>query len=300
MSRLFIFCALFLNLVDIKAQPYRPMPFDSMTTWLVNFHIQDPGFDCYCDSYYIYQNWGEITLDTLDYEYILMDGLPLCECGGGDVLYDAYVRQDSIERRVYIMDETDWTEKILYDFSLEVGDTVVSFLTGSGCDYPIIDVVDSVLINGLYHRRLHIQNESCMYDETYFIEGIGSTSGLLQEISQSNDANHTLICVSHNGQAIYPDAGSWCPYLLDVDNLSKSQKVHVYPNPISQEQLLHIEVENKIYKIELYSVLQNKIDLLLVDGENQIVLDLNGIPKGIYFVVITTDEERRVQKLIVQ
>ena len=88
-----------------------------------------------------------------------------------------YLRE--ADQRVYFRFSDETEEFMLYDFSLNVGD--IMYLPIANYQYISYEMgwvvwVDSVLIGTKYHRKIHI-NSSWM--DVAFIEGVGSTQGLL-------------------------------------------------------------------------------------------------------------------------
>jgi hypothetical protein len=87
------------------------------------------------------------------------------------------LRQDTVLKRIIQLDNTQ--EKILYNFSKNIGDTALLTSFGFGASsltYTLLSK-DSVLINdGFYHKRYKFYPNP--NDYVTVIEGIGSTAGL--------------------------------------------------------------------------------------------------------------------------
>jgi len=90
--------------------------------------------------------------------------------------YSAALREDTINKKVFLIPVNDSVEKLIYDFSLTVNDTVNIFNI-SGNWTKIVESIDYIEIDSTCRKRLKVYSDFC--EEEYWIEGIGSTKGLL-------------------------------------------------------------------------------------------------------------------------
>jgi len=118
-----------------------------------------------------------------------------------------FITQDSATGKVFIASFMD-EEKLypLYDFSLNIGDTINSILTEiSGLTSPmIVKEVTEETHGGKARKTLicHIPNDGTT--RTYkFIEGIGTTQGLLADINPKHKDVSVLKCYKSEGVTIY-------------------------------------------------------------------------------------------------
>jgi hypothetical protein len=114
------------------------------------------------------------------------------------------VREDSISRKVFIrslMDES--TEFLLYDFSLQVGDTVKTILTEK-LSYPLVVKTIDYEEYGGNKRRVFICNLQGKTSQRTirFIEGIGTNQGFLVPIDLNTKEAIVLKCAYLNGHVI--------------------------------------------------------------------------------------------------
>lgn len=94
--------------------------------------------------------------------------------------FDYYLgafRNDSVNKMVYFLENS--IDTLLYNFNLNVGDTLPITYTNSYSD-NYVETIDSILIGNNFHKRYGIAS---FYDPGYvyvhLIEGIGSTFGFL-------------------------------------------------------------------------------------------------------------------------
>ena len=287
---------LFLSLIlltsgKLFAQQYVPFPTDS-ARW-----------NC---SFWAYQ-WFCPTVPPHDYEYnICGDTLigptvyhKICAVGwSGDTnclgVPDGYmgcIREDS-SRRVYFRPAWLGADTLLYDFNLQVGDTMKSYQ--NPCLDPIT-AIDSVLIGSAYRKRYFIQGSmSCSGFSVYIIEGIGSTGGLLEPYGQYM-AHNILDCFSHNGQSLYPYTNAPCtPLVQSTDQQTSAPKWNAMPNPSASAVTLTSSglKQGANYSVVLWNVAGERVSVQQCTSDNgSITIERNGVAEGVYFAEIMSNEQ---------
>lgn len=125
-----------------------------------------------------------------------------------------YIREDTIAKQVFF--KTGGQEGLIYDFSLEVGDTVQIENRYLNHNFgPVVcDYIDHVNINGLLKKRFfltHIlrpERNRGFLDEIW-IEGVGSNYGIMHSgygalVAPGGDIS--MLCCNQNGNTIYMDS----------------------------------------------------------------------------------------------
>jgi hypothetical protein len=228
---------------------------------------------------------------------------PNCWPPGNYTLPGGYMgafRNDHANKKVYIIPESDSIEQLLYDFDMQVGDTLVGYLSvcspTSMCDTVIS--IDSVLVGSTYRKRWYINSAY----HVYFIEGIGSTYGLLDFVPTNmvDLSDIVLDCFQQNGQNLYPDTLGSCPLLTSVATLPSTEMIiKIHPNPSKG----NIRVDLGSTKISeswtLFSLNGQVIQSEKIHGKNQ--FEVNGISPGFYLLTISFEDGRKAnRKIIVQ
>ncbi|MDD4829944.1 MAG: T9SS type A sorting domain-containing protein [Bacteroidales bacterium] len=196
---------------------------------------------------------------------------------------------------------------LIYDFSLNVGDTFTHYFY---FDFPqIFEIksIDTIDYAGAMRRRINIG----LYGDTilpYYsvgklIEGIGNTQGLMYDIYY----NLTLCeywgrnrCYEHNGELLYHDYSQsvqdcFTPrYGLDEIKL-EDNTITLFPNPTSMD--VNISSENIINSIEVFNSLGQKVYQTNVKAKEK-TLDINSFSKGVYIIGVSTDMGYVRKKLI--
>lgn len=94
--------------------------------------------------------------------------------------YFGSIRSDSL-KKVFFIGKGLSTESLLYDFNLNVGDTLPLSFNYFSYEYNIniVSSIDSILIDGVYRKKYNICTTTYPpYIFASLIEGIGSTRGL--------------------------------------------------------------------------------------------------------------------------
>lgn len=119
------------------------------------------------------------------------------------------IREDTLTQRVYLRDGDQ--ESLLYDFSLEEGDTVqvVNPLL-TDIDPMVCDSIDMVNINGSLKKRLFFFIAGNVLGTTceIWIEGIGSNFGIIHSgfgAAGIVGGAYNLLCCSQNGITLWMD-----------------------------------------------------------------------------------------------
>ena len=138
-----------------------------------------------------------------------------------------YIREDIPMRKVFTFDNYKKKDVLLYDFSLEEGDSI---LTHDGGRYlKVIKVVNAPFGNSNELRKQIYFFSSNAGPQ--WIEGIGSTLGVLEGLNSffTTGSDRNLVCYSENGQLIYhnPNFSSCFPKGSKVSIQDASQKWNI-------------------------------------------------------------------------
>ena len=183
-----------------QADAYHALPLAN-GIWCMTTGCTDPGCG---DTGYIrtYSN-GDTLIDGNTYAVMVSDLIPTTTgacCQIPMVEPIAYIREDSSARKVYLRTDLITSDSLLYDFSLEVGDTLKGYL-GATAALPLAVIsIDSALVDGTYHKRLNFDTSAvCL--RFAMIEGVGSTNGLLACDYGYFQLGRWLQCLTADGSA---------------------------------------------------------------------------------------------------
>ncbi len=297
---------------DGQTNVYHPFPF-SNATWRVDFFTgamvttSTLCFSCYKCQYQISGdtiiggcNYHKIMKTGSDYNY---DGNLGCNFNMPTCIENQYMgalREDLITRKVYFINGSI-TDTILYDFTLNVGDTLhVGF--NNHCFYnDTISSIDSVLIGTHYRKRWNYNIGGCGMPSS-IIEGIGSTHGLLEEL-YSFESGGDLICFSQNDTTYYPNyntSGNCDLITVGINEiLNKEDPISIFPNPATDLLTISLPATNiKSCILNLYDMLGEKMLPTHTLNLKLETLNISSLPQGIYFLEVMMDNEKVVRKVV--
>jgi hypothetical protein len=303
MKKLILFVSCCWSILSFgQTSVYHPFP-DSNASWNVLYS----NYQCqWGDS----QEYYSLVLDRdtvigshvyhkLQVPYIefIWAGCPLFHQPG----YYGAIRSDHPNRKVYFYPANGTEEELLYDFTLEVGDTVQGHLYSWWDSQDTVIAIDSVLVGEEFRKRWFINQ---WYD-IYLIEGVGSTFGLIEPSpGEVIDApGYALLCFRQDGEPQYPDPATDCDLITSTpeDNLPQVE-ITVLPNPTTGK----FKVQNEKCKV---SVEVKRIEVVGIDGRllqtrnpepetRNPELDISNLPAGFYFINIYFEDQSIVKKII--
>lgn len=273
---------------------YHPFP-TSDVTWREWYG----GYQCgYCTDYQNV-NTGDTIIGGQHYSKIRKTGVIYNEDYSGHCsyqinsyysnIYNGAYRNDSINKKVYYVPPAAVTDTLLYDFNLNLYDTLhQSYLYNSaimGICY--VDEIDSVLINSKYHKEFRITQDGAPGIYFYLIEGIGSSYGLLASLMPYFECGSFLRCVIEEGRTVYPDSSYSCDLITSSPEIPGPVFfTKFYPNPVTD--FASVDFPPNVDKIDLSITNILGIEILringLKDGEK---IDLSTLQEGLYLYKVS-------------
>jgi hypothetical protein len=198
-------------------------------------------------------------------------------------------------------------EFLLYDFTVQEGDTIKSTAIDGALSHPdgitVRQIDEITLENGEKRKKIY-------FNETEpWIEGIGSTFGLFHD-AMSHFANYSvsyLVCFKQNEIPLYVNTekcldGRCCELLNDtgINSLYPADKMVVLPNPTPGRATILLPENNRLEnKIKIIDNTGQIIQTYLVRG-NELKIDLSSYPAGMYYAIIDWDNPIQSYKIIKQ
>lgn len=298
--------------VDPRAFP------DSNFSWNETYDYIDYEFDDY-DSYKItYYDAGDTIVNGTHYrklniikvyiDYDWMTTWPnspyIVSIHNSNELF-AFIRNDKVNKKVYLLYEWETEEIILYDFGLKYKDKVtMNYFNETIFNNVYVVKVDS-LIDPDGIKRNYFVYSSNLADTAFssfpfysrFIEGIGTTIGIYTKLINlpyervfpklkciKLDINKTYSVNENSGTGSGNDLNKVdsCNFtkfqFMSVENIS-SKSFSLYPNPT--ENLIHFNIDDEI---ELLEIFDSKLSLIKCSTKlRNKFLEISQLPSGIYF-----------------
>lgn len=290
---------LVLSSFSSKAQTwvYHEFP-DSAAVWNFHFMASCIGSGSSNETYSIMIS-GDTSISGQTYQKLFIpyiDSSTTGVCYGNGWYYRGAVREDVAAKKVYHVMTASTTPQLLYDFNMQVGDTVQGYMETFLSPHDTIVAIDSVLVGTTYRKRWELST----YYNVYFIEGIGSTYGLLQRSPgyMTDNADYTLTCFSQEGATLYPNPTSACEVITSVNSIPKeTETINIYPNPSNGSFTIDLNKTKNIREIGLSDMLGKKVLDQKINTETSV--QINSISNGTYILTLITDNGNTINKKVI-
>lgn len=211
------------------------------------------------------------------------------------------VREDS-NKKVWL-----WTgsEDLLYDFNLQLYDTLPESIFNNGGDTIIISSIDSIYDGTNYRKRL-ILSTSFYPNYNSIIEGIGSTYGLLALLAPPFESGGVLHCFIQNDSIRLTDGTlNACDIIGKIQSAQQRNLISISPNPFHSETTIRCRwpVSGTKCHLKIYNTVGMIVRNTLVnfDGDKAKIFR-ERLNDGIYFYELLSDNFGFIAKgkLIIQ
>ena len=212
---------------------------------------------------------------------------------------------------VYKYSVTSTNEVILYDFTMELGETFTlptdpdnQYCTTGGFNYfvPEIEVVDvsTQFIAGEDRKVIEFDFMIGNGITETWIEGIGSVLGF-DPIGLTLDISDTaLVCFTKNGIIYFFNGATSCDNTtLGIDDLDRDQII-LYPNPVTSISILQFPSEGIVDLLKIYDVTGKVVKEEKVD-KDYVLIDAMQYRSGLYFYQVFLENKLlKTEKIIIK
>ena len=253
-------------------------------------------------------------LDTVSYSkvYSLYDST----LSNPNSTYFAAIRTTE-DKKVYAL-LPGFDEALLYDFTLEVGDTIWYPIGGSLCyngvvftnedHYKVVTSIDSILLeNGETRKRWHLMDYPNGIMNDVWVDGIGSIDwyGLfnpyITDITLCGDS-YSFACMKEGDVVVYLNnphcEECFCQLMTSVEenDLTRTDPIHIYPNPANDH--LVVESSIKIDQLRIIDITGNVLKDMQVDNA-MIRIPVTGLKNGVYIIDLRSGSNYYKKKFII-
>jgi hypothetical protein len=294
MKRLMIFfTVVWGSTVLAQTTTYHPFP-DSNAIWNIYSLLYGIG---YYEEFYTIMISGDTVINSSNYHKL---NIPYIQTSGksgelkNSLGYNGAIREDEVNRKIYFVPPQENTEQLLYDFTLQVGDTVSGYIETYAYPKDVVYSIDSVLVGDNYRKRWNI---NLSYGIS-LVEGMGSTYGLIEKSpGQIVDApDISITCFKQNGNTLYPDTTTNCDIITSLKSpIKDADLIKIYPNPSNGSINIELDQSLKVKGLKITDMIGN----IMLQRERDFSgnLDVN-LPAGIFLLSLTTNENKNIIKKI--
>ena len=289
-----IIILLLLSPAFLKAQFYNEL-LDHESQW----HVTSCFSNCINDVYY---TDGDTVHNDLNYK--ILNGFHY-------ISKTFWLRENFSEKRIYLSyyDGKSRKESLLYDFSLNIGDSIlitnpISPFPSNGGLFQIDSIISKELLNGKQHKFFYLSPSpsNSSTEKPIWIEGIGSLS-LINSPGGSPNVNNAgkLSCYFNNSVISYSqlDSISDCSF----ENFLKTEEINlneikIYPTFFNDN--VSIESTSILSKVVVYNINGNLMNSTILDNLPLQNIDLSFLKSGVYFMLLYQDNLQIIAKRIIK
>ncbi len=251
-----------------------------------------------------YENNGDTVVNSTNYTKLLRDKTTLF-----------LVREDTIQKKTWVILPDSSIETLLYDFNLTIGNQItLNYVEYSPTIYQV-DIIDTISTSMGNRKRIRLTAiDTADILSLYWVEGIGSTYGPIYLYDPTyffhplDSSGHCLICAykdigvqSYLGTCGIPCLfQSWNKCYSFSSNIKeeKSEFLEFDIYYITPELLLVESKNEKIEQITIFSIDGRLIEKITNVGKYQIIIYTNKWSAGIYLCEVITDKNNIIKRKI--
>lgn len=216
-------------------------------------------------------------------------GQPCKEMYGESAAGQFYAYRESL--RMYVAHSLDTAWRLLYDFTLGVGDTFVASFDIHSVPVEVIDT-GHIIINGFKLPTM----ETMSLDHNFFFDGlailnIGSADYFVPAIGWADPPTYGLRCYTDTIIGNYQLAGV-CDTTIYVQADMPSSSMHISPNPTTGLVSVHLPSAEQASVVVTDKLGRIVSSVHILTGEGATTIDLSDLPTGSYYLNIWTENGR--------
>lgn len=291
-------CILLLFLSNLAlCQEYKPL-LDTYNQWSLRYCFSGCSTDIY------YTN-GDTIVDAMNYK--VLDGYHYISRG-------FLLREDVTEKKVYLKTilPSGIREYLLYDFSLEVGDSIniknpaSPFIEDAG--YYKVDAITLLpLVDSNLYRHFYLSpaaSNTISENDAIWVEGVGSLS-LINAPGGDPDVNSAgrVACMFKDGVSFYADLD----IIEDCEDIILDKPL--FQPTINNSKIINALVVNEFsviniepfFALAIYNLNGQLLQQINLNNQNTVTLNLSSYKPAMYLIVLKSqDATHQVLKALVQ
>ena len=291
-------CILLLFLSNLAlCQEYKPL-LDTYNQWSVRYCFSGCSTDIY------YTN-GDTIVDAMNYK--VLDGYHYISRG-------FLLREDVTEKKVYLKTilPSGIRDYLLYDFSLEVGDSIniknpaSPFIEDAG--YYKVDAITLLpLVDSNLYRHFYLSpaaSNTISENDAIWVEGVGSLS-LINAPGGDPDVNSVgrVACMFKDGVSFYADLD----IIEDCEDIILDKPL--FQPTINNSKIINALVVNEFsviniepfFALAIYNLNGQLLQQINLNNQNTVTLNLSSYKPAMYLIVLKSQEAtHQVLKALVQ
>jgi hypothetical protein len=249
---------------------------------------------CWITREYVVEISGDTIIGTYTYKKMIYHGLhyeqqqspspsaPPCNPTYTFSEPYAYLRQDS--SKLYIRGIYEQTDSLLYDFDLQIGDSLPLSFNNSLSDI-IVTGITTLQVGNESRKVFQLSTNGQPIEQ--LIEGIGHNWGLIGTMQPFEFSETELVCFSRNDTTYFTSPAGICDLNVGIEETKTVLEASIYPNPTNHTLVLETEFPIDIKTIYALDLFGKRTSLTFVNlNEKQYEVNVEYLKNGIYFLQI--------------
>ncbi|MEM7368249.1 MAG: T9SS type A sorting domain-containing protein [Bacteroidota bacterium] len=266
-------------------------------------------------NHYDLNGFGEVTAATSIIGDSLVNGVHYKVLRRDKLAGTFLMREDSVDRQIFLLD-TSGVERLIYDFSLEPGDTCYCSYDSPTEGYVVLDSIsnaihelswcsDSIVLDIPNPRIFHVRSN--LDQSLIWIEGIGSNTELRDSEGMLYFFSFLLCHFNESGERDYHYSFGDCANpesCFDYVGLAENpaQGVTISPNPFADQFTVNLQNSAiSLEEISIWGVDGQRVARYPMFGLATRTVDLSQLASGMWLITgRTKDGEFFLQKVLKQ
>lgn len=307
MNKIILFWSVVTCLFNSLANAQSPNYLAANSKWRINSVGLSSVAPCWTQGNYVVEIAGDTVISGLEYKKLIYHGIQLemminpvpgqaiCSPPVTFSLPYAFLRQDGW--KLYKYELNYQIDTLLYDFELEVGDTLP--MTCNNLSNSItVDSISFLQFGNESRKVFHLSENS---DQIHFlIEGIGHEKGLIGPMQLFEFFESVLICFQKDDVTYYSNPMEFCGMNVGLENLNSTLHFSIFPNPATD--FISIQGDLGTQEPISISILDATGRIVLTDAvlksQENLLLDISGFQVGFYTLAISAGDKKQVSYFI--
>ncbi|MBP7101864.1 MAG: T9SS type A sorting domain-containing protein [Bacteroidales bacterium] len=314
MKKILLILAILIVVSNVHGQTNVYHFFPDSAFWRVDCNTHVPfQYNKYYKEYYNYYISGDTVINSYLYKkinrsfdsiYVYSWSLPTDPPSSRPPCYVGALRDDSAANKAFFVFAGTNIDSLLFDYNISIGDSVKGLMVPYGIYNLVVQSIDSIMINGKYRKRW-IFNKTHTNNDTYFIQGVGSHSGLI-EPGDSYTIDFTdryLVCVKDCTSTLFVSnyvSEIGCNQILEsIDEEFLGFNYSCYPNPFSRQTNIYLDRTLKDATLTIYNFNGQIVKIIKNISGQTICLQSDNISNGIYFIQLKEENKILIKEKII-
>lgn len=261
--------------------------------WRINSVGLSNTTPCWTEGKYVVEIVGDSVIGGLTYKHLIYHGVmsenpinpqPGVICNADYTFSNLYGFVRQAGKKVYSYDLMNSVDTLLYDFDLQVGETLPLTIINSDTDITVTAITNFQVGN---ETRSIFDLSSNLGVSEKLIEGIGHDKGLLGTMQPFEFFESNLICYSRNDTTYYDNGVDVCDLNVGLNEFQSNIKVEVFPNPTSDYLTITSSQFAEIQSFEMVDLLGAKCTIMVdFSSSEKAILNLESLVSGNYILQV--------------